>query len=87
MPSLAPKPIVYLSSTFVDLEHHRAALKAALEKCLTDVARADVYGLLLAHRYGYRPTEGPRLVFTVDPGHRPCRHVVATLVVTAECGP
>ena len=79
MPSLAPKPIVYVSSTFVDLEQHRAALKAALEKaqydvecmekypafderpldkCLADVARADVYLLLLAHRYGYRPTEG-----------------------------
>lgn len=79
MPSPARKPIVYVSSTFVDLEQHRAALKAALEKaqydvecmekypafderpldkCLADVALADVYVLLLAHRYGYRPTEG-----------------------------
>jgi hypothetical protein len=30
MPSLAPKPIVYVLSTFDDLEQHRAALKAAL---------------------------------------------------------
>jgi hypothetical protein len=79
MPSQARKPIVYVSSTFVDLQQHRAALKAALEKaqydvecmekypafderplakCLADVAQADVYVLLLAHRYGYRPTEG-----------------------------
>ena len=79
MPSPARKPIVYVSSTFVDLEQHRAALKGALEKaqydvecmekypafderpldkCLADVARSDVYVLLLAHRYGYRPQEG-----------------------------
>jgi hypothetical protein len=58
-----------------------------LDKCLDDLARADVYVLLLAHRYGYRPTEGPRLVFTVDPDHRPCRHVVAMHVATEECGP
>lgn len=63
MSSLARKPIVYVSSTFVDLKDHRAALKVALEKaqydvecmekypafderpldkCLADVARADV---------------------------------------------
>ena len=75
----AHKPIVYVSSTFVDLEQHRAALKVALEKaqydvecmekypafdqrpldkCLEDVAQADVYVLLIAHSYGYRPTEG-----------------------------
>ena len=79
MPSQARKPVLYVSSTFVDLEQHRAALKTALEKaqydvecmekypafderpldkCLADVAQADVYLLLIAHRYGYRPTEG-----------------------------
>jgi hypothetical protein len=69
---------VYVSSTFIDLQGHRAALKAALEKarydvecmekytafdqppldrCLADVAATDVYVLLIAHRYGYRPPE------------------------------
>jgi len=69
---------VYVSSTFIDLEAHRAALKTALEKarydvecmekytafeerplarCLADVAATDVYVLLIAHRYGYRPQE------------------------------
>jgi formylglycine-generating enzyme required for sulfatase activity len=72
------QPTVYVSSTFIDLEAHRAALKAALEKarydvecmekytafdqrpldrCLADVAATDVYVLLIAHRYGYRPAE------------------------------
>jgi hypothetical protein len=67
-----------------------------------------MYVLLLAHRYGYRPTGGnpdgksitqleyeeagcspgkPRVVFTVDPDHRPCRHVVVIRVVPEECGP
>ncbi|WP_233849334.1 DUF4062 domain-containing protein [Paraburkholderia sp. HD33-4] len=73
---MARKPLIYVSSTFVDLKEHRAALKAALEKaqydvecmekypafderpldkCLADVRRADVYVLVLAHRYGFRP--------------------------------
>jgi formylglycine-generating enzyme required for sulfatase activity len=72
------QPTVYVSSTFIDLEAHRAALKSALEKarydvecmekytafdqrpldrCLADVAATDVYVLLIAHRYGYRPAE------------------------------
>ena len=76
---MARKRVIYVSSTFVDLEKHRAALKSALEKaqydvecmekypafddrpldkCLADVARADVYVLILAHRYGFRPKEG-----------------------------
>jgi hypothetical protein len=29
----------------------------------------------------------PRLVFTVDPDHRPCRHGVALFVAREECGP
>jgi len=70
--------MVYVSSTFLDLQEHRAALKSALEKarydvecmekytafderplarCLADVAATDVYVLLIAHRYGYRPGE------------------------------
>jgi formylglycine-generating enzyme required for sulfatase activity len=78
MPTSTGKRSVYVSSTFVDLKEHRAALKIALEKagfdvecmekyptfderpqdyCLADVAAADVYVLLIAHRYGYRPAE------------------------------
>ncbi len=78
MPNSKGQPTVYVSSTFIDLEGHRAALKIALEKvrydvdcmekytafdqrpldrCLADVAAADVYVLLIAHRYGYRPPE------------------------------
>jgi formylglycine-generating enzyme required for sulfatase activity len=75
------KRVVYVSSTFVDLEAHRAELRQILEKggwdvssmetypafderpldkCLADVAAADVYVLLIAHRYGYRPsTDNP----------------------------
>ncbi|AUT66447.1 DUF4062 domain-containing protein [Paraburkholderia terrae] len=73
---MARKPLIYVSSTFVDLKEHRGALKSALEraqydvecmekypafderpldKCLADVRRADVYVLVLAHRYGFRP--------------------------------
>lgn len=73
------KPRVYLSSTYVDLEAHRSALKVALEragydvecmekypafnarpldKCLADVAAADIFLLVLAHHYGSRPKEG-----------------------------
>lgn len=72
------KKRVYVSSTFVDLEAHRAALKLALEragydvecmekypafderpldKCLADVAACDIYVLILAHRYGHRPSK------------------------------
>ena len=78
MPNSKAQPTVYVSSTFIDLEGHRAALKTALEKacydvecmekytafdqrpldrCLADVAATDVYVLLIAHRYGYRPPE------------------------------
>ena len=78
MPNSKAQPTVYVSSTFIDLEGHRAALKTALEKarydvecmekytafdqrpldrCLEDVATTDVYVLLIAHRYGYRPLE------------------------------
>jgi formylglycine-generating enzyme required for sulfatase activity len=79
MPGSVGKQTVYVSSTYVDLKEHRAALKIALERagydvecmekypsfderpltyCLADVAAADVYVLLMAHRYGYRPPEG-----------------------------
>jgi formylglycine-generating enzyme required for sulfatase activity len=78
VPKSKGQPSVYVSSTFIDLEGHRAALKTALEKarydvecmekytafderpldrCLADVAATDVYVLLIAHRYGYRPPE------------------------------
>ena len=78
MPKSKGQPTVYVSSTFIDLEGHRAALKTALERarydvecmekytafderpldrCLADVAATDVYVLLIAHRYGYRPLE------------------------------
>ena len=78
MPNAKGQPTVYVSSTFIDMKEHRAALKSALEKarydvecmekytafderplarCLADVAATDVYVLLIAHRYGYRPAE------------------------------
>jgi hypothetical protein len=78
VPNSKGQPTVYVSSTFIDLEGHRAALKTALEKarydvdcmekytafdeppldrCLADVAATDVYVLLIAHRYGFRPPE------------------------------
>ena len=34
------QPTVYVSSTFIDLEGHRAALKTALEKARYDVCQA-----------------------------------------------
>ena len=40
------------------MEKYRAFDERPLDKCLADVARADVYVLLLANRYGYRPKEG-----------------------------
>jgi formylglycine-generating enzyme required for sulfatase activity len=76
---MASQRSIYVSSTFADLEGHRAVLKLALEKadyavasmetypafeerplqkCLADVAAADGYVLLVAHRYGHRPEEG-----------------------------
>jgi len=76
---MSRKRRIYVSSTFIDLEAHRVALRTALEKaqydvesmekypafderpldkCLADAATADIYVLLLAHRYGFRPKEG-----------------------------
>jgi hypothetical protein len=70
---------IYISSTFRDLQAHRAAVdrnlrsmghdvigmeqyvaegSRPLQRCLADVAAADVYVLILGWRYGYRPTEG-----------------------------
>jgi len=40
------------------MEKYPAFDERPLDKCLADVARADVYVLLLANRYGYRPKEG-----------------------------
>lgn len=40
------------------MESHPAFEERPLEKCLADVAAADGYVLLVAHRYGHRPREG-----------------------------
>jgi hypothetical protein len=40
---LARKPIVYVSSTIVDLKDHRAELKLALEKAQNDVECMEMY--------------------------------------------
>jgi hypothetical protein len=40
---LARKPIVYVSSTIVDLKNHRAELKLALEKAQNDVECMEMY--------------------------------------------
>ncbi len=39
------------------MEKYPAFDQRPLDKCLADVAAADVYVLLLAHRYGFRPKE------------------------------
>jgi hypothetical protein len=46
------------------MEKYPAFDERPLDKCLADVARADVYVLLLANRYGYRPKQG-----NPDPDH------------------
>lgn len=40
------------------MEKYPAFDQRPLDKCLADVARADVYILIVAHRYGYRPDTG-----------------------------
>ena len=104
---MASKRSIYVSSTFADLEDHRAALKLALEKadyavacmeaypafderpldkCLADVARADGYVLLVAHRYGHRPEEGnpERKSITQLEYEEACRTGKRPLVFTIE---
>jgi Domain of unknown function (DUF4062) len=39
------------------MEKYPAFDQRPLDKCLADVVRADVYVLLLAHRYGFRPKD------------------------------
>lgn len=39
------------------MEKYPAFDQRPLDKCLADVAAADIYVLLLAHRYGFRPKE------------------------------
>ena len=46
------------------MEKYPAFDERPLDKCLADVARADVYVLLLANRYGYRPKQ-----VNPDPDH------------------
>ena len=43
MPNSKGQPTVYVSSTFIDLEGHRAALKTALEKSRYDVECMEKY--------------------------------------------
>ena len=42
VPNSKGQPTVYVSSTFIDLEGHRAALKTALEKARYDVDCMEV---------------------------------------------
>jgi formylglycine-generating enzyme required for sulfatase activity len=107
VPNSKGQPTVYVSSTFIDLEGHRAALKIALEKvrydvdcmekytafdqrpldrCLADVAAADVYVLLIAHRYGYRPPENnpQRRSITQLEYEQASRHGKPRLVFTVD---
>ncbi len=107
MPKSKGQPTVYCSSTFIDLEGHRAALKTALEKarydvecmerytafderpldrCLADVAATDVYVLLIAHRYGYRPLENnpQRRSITQLEYEQASRHNKPRLVFTVD---
>jgi formylglycine-generating enzyme required for sulfatase activity len=107
VPNSKGQPTVYVSSTFIDLEGHRAALKTALEKarydvdcmekytafdqrplvrCLADVAAADVYVLLIAHRYGYRPPENnpQRRSITQLEYEQASRHGKPRLVFTVD---
>jgi hypothetical protein len=107
VPKSKGQPSVYVSSTFIDLEGHRAALKTALEKarydvecmekytafdqrpldrCLADVAATDVYVLLIAHRYGYRPLENnpQRRSITQLEYEQASRHNKPRLVFTVD---
>ena len=107
VPNSKGQPSVYVSSTFIDLEGHRAALKTALEKarydvecmekytafdqppldrCLADVAATDVYVLLIAHRYGYRPLENnpQRRSITQLEYEQASRHGKPRLVFTVD---
>jgi formylglycine-generating enzyme required for sulfatase activity len=107
VPNSKGQQTVYVSSTFIDLEGHRAALKTALEKarydvecmekytafdkrpldrCLADVAATDVYVLLIAHRYGYRPPENnpQRRSITQLEYEQASRHNKPRLVFTVD---
>ena len=46
-----------LNKQVICMEDYVASDTRPLEKCLTDVARADVYVGIFAHRYGYIPPE------------------------------
>ena len=54
------KAIDKLGDDPLGMESYAAESRNPIEKCLTDVGKCDVYVLLLARRYGYRPhLEGP----------------------------
>ena len=107
MPNSKAQPTIYVSSTFIDLEGHRAALKTALDKarydvecmekytafderplnrCLADVAATDMYVLLIAHRYGFRPPENnpQRRSITQLEYEQASRHNKPRLVFTVD---